>query len=225
MAATLSSLSVEPRFSGAPGEANGGWIAGLLARELGQGAATVRFQAGVPLDRTVDIEPAGGAGGGVRLVADGVELVRAEPSGGPVVAPMPLAPGELLRAGGRHDHPFPTCFVCGPDRAAGDGLRLAPSPVRAGVAARWTPDEDSVVEPFLWAVLDCPSAFAVVGPGDVVVMESITARVQREPEPGRELVVAAGELRREGRTRKAMSALYDGRALVAVAETTWRLVS
>jgi hypothetical protein len=67
-------------------------------------------------------------------------------------------------------HPFPGCFVCGPNRAPGDGLRIFPGMVAASdaVAALWTPDatlcdaRGRVAPEFLWAALDCPSAFPLL---------------------------------------------------------------
>jgi len=43
------------------------------------------------------------------------------------------------------NHPFPMCFVCGPERA--DGLRILPGPVagRELIAAPWTPGLDLAV--------------------------------------------------------------------------------
>src|SRR5205823_337318 len=58
------------------------------------------------------------------------------------------------------DHPFPGCFVCGPEREPGDGLRLLPVALGDGrVAARVNLAEPSI--PMVWAALDCPGAFAV----------------------------------------------------------------
>ena len=42
------------------------------------------------------------------------------------------------RYAGADDHPFPGCFVCGPDRAEGDGLRLFPGGLGPGrTACTW----------------------------------------------------------------------------------------
>ena len=46
--------------------------------------------------------------------------------------PWAEARGAASRFAGHHDHPFPGCFVCGTERAAGDGLRLFPGPVAGG---------------------------------------------------------------------------------------------
>ena len=68
------------------------------------------------------------------------------------------------------EHLFSRCFACGPDRAAGDGLRIFPGPVagRGVVAAPWVPDASltggrrEVRPEFLWAALDCPSGWAAI---------------------------------------------------------------
>ena len=60
------------------------------------------------------------------------------------------ARAALARAGacgraryvGHRRHNFPSCFVCGPERAPGDGLRDFPGDGRRQVAATWTPGAD-----------------------------------------------------------------------------------
>ena len=67
----------------------------------------------------------------------------------------------------RDEHPYPECFVCGPDRDAGDGLRIFPGKVedREVVASGWIPDESlpsrrgAIDGLITWSVLDCPTAF------------------------------------------------------------------
>ena len=69
-------------------------------------------------------------------------------------------------------HLLPTCFVCGPQRKSGDGLRLFAGPqARRGkgdklvLAVPWVPDptlgdKDGLVAPeFVWSALDCPSGY------------------------------------------------------------------
>jgi hypothetical protein len=73
---------------------------------------------------------------------------------------------------GHAHHHFPTCFVCGPNRAAGDGLRIFPGGEAPGdpVVAPWVPDESllgpdgAVRQEFLWAALDCIGYFAIAAP-------------------------------------------------------------
>ncbi|MFD0382104.1 hypothetical protein ACFQ2B_05750 [Streptomyces stramineus] len=61
----------------------------------------------------------------------------------------PLSPADAAQAArgfpGFAGHPFPTCFVCGHERPARDGLALTPGPVdgRPGtVACLWTPTDE-----------------------------------------------------------------------------------
>ena len=68
---------------------------------------------------------------------------------------------------GFESHYYPGCFVCGPDREQGDGLRIFAGPVEPGsgpdgmVATDWVPDDSLANSPgfvsseYLWAVLDC----------------------------------------------------------------------
>ena len=64
---------------------------------------------------------------------------------------------------GFKEHPFPDCFVCGPHRRRGDGLRIFPGALDSDiVAAPWLPADDldggdgKVAVEFHWAALDCP---------------------------------------------------------------------
>ena len=66
-------------------------------------------------------------------------------------------------------HLLPMCFVCGPDRAPGDGLRLFAGPLARQdtviFAVPWTPDsslaaaDDLVAPEFVRSVLDCPTGY------------------------------------------------------------------
>ena len=95
---------------------------------------------------------------------------------------IPAAP-DFAQAGaaskryrGFESHFYPGCFVCGPDREAGDGLRIFAGPFSSEsgpdgmVAAAWVPDAslaDSsgwLAPEFIWAALDCPGAYAFPEP-------------------------------------------------------------
>jgi hypothetical protein len=84
---------------------------------------------------------------------------------GAVEAQAPPAPtveqAEIatFRYVGFAHHRFPTCFVCGTARE--DGLRIYAGQVGNSplIASPWTPDSDDPL--FAWAVLDCPSAYAI----------------------------------------------------------------
>jgi hypothetical protein len=148
--------------------------------------------------------------------------------------PEPVAPEEIERA--EHagyerwaaDHPFPTCFVCGPERGRGDGLRVFPVelPGRDGLfGARWVPDEslaatDGNVRPeYVWAALDCPTSAPVAnfGEGPAMVLARMTARLRCSVRVGERHSIVSWPLGVDGRKREAAAALFDssGRFLCA----------
>ena len=223
---------IDPRFTGPPGSANGGYACAVVAEAVG-GTATVRLlrppPVGVPMALRRDDDDV------VRLF-DG-EAVVAEGRPGPIDVTVPAgvppaadvaaraAQAALAAAG---PLPFPSCFVCGPDRAD-DGLLLLPGPTGPGgvVAVPWRPAADlavdGVVDPrIVWAALDCPSGFACADPGAPTVLASMTAELRAPVHAGRPHVVSAWPLGADGRKRRAASAIHDadGRCL-AVAEALW----
>src|SRR5262249_35792868 len=116
--------------------------------------------------------------------------------------------------------PFPTCFVCGPDRT--DGLRIFPGPVDNGaVAAPWIAPAD-VSEAMVWASLDCPGGWAVTGAGRPYVLGRMALRLTRIPDPGEGCVVVGARDAVDGRKAFVHSTLYgpDG-AELARARATW----
>jgi len=232
----VAELCVPARFCGPPGVANGGIAGGLLAALVG-GAAEVTLRRPVPLDRPLPVRR---DGDGVPVAEDGELLVaEARPATVPVELPAAVTLEAAQATAGRsgyYDAPvFPGCFVCGPARAAGDGLRVFPGrvPGRALWAAPWTPDEtvvgaDGRVRPeVLWAALDCPSGIAAaeaaqVPAGTAAVLGRMAATVRGRPRPGDRCRVVAWPLAGEGRKLRAGSALLgpDGTVLAA-ARTVW----
>jgi len=227
------SLTLDPRFNGPPHSGHGGYTCGMVAARLDVGVA-VSLRVPPPLARAMELERRDG--GAVLLDADAV-VAEARPATigvEPPPMPTPSAPapddpvyGEL------HEHPFPTCFACGPDRAPGDGLRIFASrvsdPDRPGgtVAADWTPDPglagpDGAVAPvFVWAALDCPTGHACAI-GTPAVLARLAVRQITPVRAGEPHVVAAWTTGRDGRKHHAGGCLYaaDGTPL-ALAEALW----
>jgi hypothetical protein len=228
-----SSLTVEPRFRGPARSANGGYISGLLAEELrrrtGNAVATVTLRRPPPLDTPLVLraqdDPAGHT-----LRCEVGDLLIAEVTAGHLAAPAPasvahgVAAASAREYGGLTDHPFPTCFTCGPDRAPGDGLRIfaGPVPGRADtVATVWTPGPEVGV-PVVWAALDCPGGWSVLTPGRPMVLGRMTAEVSATPLPGGEYVIVGHARGVDGRKAFTSTALYDhAGGLLARAEATW----
>jgi hypothetical protein len=224
------SLTLDPRFNGPPRSAHGGYTCGAVALAVGTPVA-VSLRVPPPLGRALALEA--DADGGARLL-DGDTLVaaaapaRVEVQPPPMPVPEPPRPDDPVY-GELHEHPFPTCFGCGPDREPGDGLRIFASvqPGRALVAAPWTPDaglagDDGEVDPrFVWAALDCPTghACAIETPA---VLARLAVRRLAPVRAGEPHVVAAWTTGREGRKHHSQGCLYDAAGTpLAVAQALW----
>lgn len=233
---TVESTIVSHRHAGPPGYGNGGWVCGLLTERLddlvpAEGdltSATVRLSATTPLDRPlrweVDGSVADPAALAVHLLDDETLLGTARRTEDPGLAvPPPVTLDEARQAVAGFDptnHPFPGCFVCGPE--ADGGLHVYASPVtgRDGLlASPVTLEEEG--SPSVLAALDCPGAFSLGFGEDVLLLGTLTATVHAEAPVGRELVVTAWPVGRDGRKRYSGTALFDGDRLLASAAATW----
>jgi hypothetical protein len=226
--------TIERRFRGPSQSANGGYAAGVLAEYVaGSPAVEVTLRAPPPLDRPLRIDRDGEAAS----MSDGDVLVaEAKPAAGPALAlpdPIGLDQAQLASRESfmRTDHPFPQCFVCGPDREGGDGLGIVCGAVDGGgrVAAPWAagaePAGDGSVDPkLIWSALDCPSgiaAMAVPGVG-VSMLGRLTATIPEPIEPGQTLIAVGWPIERDGRKLFAGSGIFDqGGKPLAVARATW----
>jgi hypothetical protein len=209
-------LVIPARFNGPPASGNGGYTCGRVAA-LADGAGTrVVLRRPPPLDRPLRVDHDGES----VTVFDGEDPVAtADPASLRLDLPPQVTFAEAQRASqeypGFRVHTFPTCFVCGPSRAAGDGLRLFAGPHDGVFAAPWTPHEslagaEGLVAPeFVWASLDCPGAIAVGWPerGETV-LGTLEATVRSQPLPGERCVVVAWPLGEEGRKLHAGTVLF-----------------
>jgi hypothetical protein len=220
----VTAFTIDARFNGPPGSANGGYTCGLLAELVG-GPAEVTLRRPPPLARPLE---AARADGTVRLLDGDAVVAEAAPAEVVIDPPEPVGADEAERAAARYpgfrQHAFPTCFVCGPERREGDGLRIfaGPVPGRDVFAAPWVAPAD-VAPRLVWAALDCPGAIAVGFPDrGETVLGRLAARVVAVPEPGERCVVVAWPLGEDGRKLYAGTALFaeDGESL-AVARATW----
>jgi hypothetical protein len=227
------SLVIAQRFCGPPGSGNGGHVAGVLAEHLTRAdqPRSVRLLRPPPLEVRLEIRPT--AEGGVNLVRGDDTLACAAPGTLDLEAPEPpafAAAMEISRSfPGLERHPFPGCFVCGPAREQGDGLRILPGAWRDGVvAAPWLPDatldrgDGSVRREHVWAALDCPGYFAVAPHGRPMLLGQITARFGRTLRIGEPTVVVGWSVATDGRKHRAGTAVFgaDG-ALCGLAQAIW----
>lgn len=232
--ASSAAVVIPRRFRGPPESANGGYTCGLVASRL-EGSARVRLHSPPPLETPLSMRAADAAGVALmdaeRVIAEGVVD---QPHG---EAPEPVGFDAAVHASRQYrwftGHPFPGCFVCGPDRRAGDGLCIFPGPVegRSIVAAPWVPD-DSVCDAtgtvqleVVWAVLDCPSWFGVMefeSGTTTGLLGQLSAHVLRHPRAHEPCVVIGWSRGREGRKLRAGAALYTSAGvLLGSSEAIW----
>jgi len=242
----MRSIVIEKRFCGPPNSANGGYVCGLLAAHM-DGDTEVTLMASPPLGQVLDIAAS----------EYGVELRKGETTlatGRRVRFDVPEIPivnfseaQDAIRRSPYDDdrHPLPMCFVCGPARLRGDGLRVRSGPLpprrdcKTGTfAAPWVPypnlvsEDGAVAGEFVWAALDCPTGYAGLGArhlgmtgAETILLGRMSARIERRPDPDDRCIIVAWPTGRDGRKLFASSALLssDGEFLAA-AQATWILV-
>jgi acyl-coenzyme A thioesterase PaaI-like protein len=229
-------LRIEPRFRGPARSGNGGYVTGLVGTALAAASADgtvpqVRLRVPPPLKVDLDLE----------VTTEGAQLTGPD---GPIAAAIPVGSSTLgdatvdpvghdeARAAeasyrGLAGHPFPTCFVCGPENA--EGLQLRPGPIGDGrTACTWTPGSDLLAADelvdatYLWAALDCPGGWTIDLENRPSVLGQLTASIDARPPAGEACVVMGRLLAEDGRKTTTATTLYDadGRVL-ARAQQVW----
>lgn len=230
-------IVIERRFNGPPNSANGGYACGRVAAFV-DGPAEVTLHSPPPLDTTMRVE----VDDEVVEVYDREQHVA---TARPAVVPVELTPAPSFESAQRAEartippeaHRLPTCFVCGPRRRHGDGLRIHVGPLDEGgddwsgpLAATWVPDRSladaagRTGPEFVWAALDCPTGFAA-GFADGVTSMLLgrqSVEISRTPEAGEHCVVVARRTGQDGRKLYADSILYGGdAAAIAWCRAVW----
>lgn len=230
-------VRIERRFHGPQASGNGGYTCGVAATAI-DGPAQVRLLRPPPLDRTLRLVA---TDEGAELLDGDTVIAQARPGEPAEDLPEPVTYEEAEQAAAEFDvkayqdqHPFPSCFTCGPARAEDEGLRLFPGRTSRDllVAWPWQPQESlagpaGTLDPrYVWAALDCPSGLCWYHDPTYEtaphVLGQLTARIRRLPTAGQRLV-AAGWLRSaDGRKRHSGSAIWsDDGEVLAHAEATW----
>jgi hypothetical protein len=227
-------LKIDRRYRGPSDSGNGGYVCGLLAAQAGSrvggSGAVITLRTPPPLDTAMSV------------VSDGDGLVRLL-DGPTVVADAsrsrldvdPVEPVEAARARAAHEHyaglrthPFPECFVCGPQRDAGDALALYPGRLGDGrTACVWSVTHELAGRPeIVWAALDCPGGWSAEIEGRPMVLGRMTGLVVDVPSSGEECVVMGRLLGEEGRKTWTSSTVYgsDGRE-IGRAHAVWITVA
>jgi hypothetical protein len=212
------SVCIPSRFNGPLESGNGGYSSGVVAKFLG-GAAEVTLRRPIPLDTPLELVRGDDR---VRLL-DGDALIAEARSASevPVEVPAPVSPSDARVASGRYRGTstglFSHCFVCGRAREDSFGVFAGAVADRELVASPWTPPvwtadpTGRVLGEFVWAVLDCPTYFALYTSGElpISVLGRLTVRIDAPVMAGVEHVVIAWPLEIDGRKHHAGSAVLS----------------
>lgn len=224
-------VSISPRFCGPSRSGNGGYVCGLVAGPI-KGAATVRLFAPPPLETVLTLQS---SADGTRLLADETLVGEARPAVLDLQPPAAPSLEDAIAAAkkytGFNHHPFPSCFVCGPQRKEGDGLHLFTGPIGDDgmVASPWHVHaslavDGKIPDAILWSALDCPGAFAVMPDMSekAIVLGQLTARIDSYISIDQHCLVIGWPIGRDGRKHFAGSAVFDKHgALIAIARAVW----
>lgn len=233
----MTSITIGRQFCGPPKSGNGGYVCGVLAKDI-DGPATSVLRAPIPLDVPLGYQRQGPAV--VMTDGEGQLIGQGDPSRGAELPKPPPAPSlEAAEAAGRRYAGLatsfhPICFTCGTERDDGDGLRVFAGQLQGAekgvVAGVWRPhqafaDADGLIRTeVVWAALDCPGYFAWVEKEGRhgALLGTMTGEVLRRPNPGETCIVVAWPLAREGRKETAGVALYSASGeLMARAHQVW----
>jgi hypothetical protein len=222
-------LVINRRFRGPPASGNGGYTCGMLAAAAAK-PVEVRLIRPPPLDKPLEISADAATSG--LVLKDGADIVAtATPKSFDLEVPKPPTYAQALAAVSRYEgfqaHAYSDCFVCGPARERGDGMRIFASPIEGMdvVAAAWMPDrsmggaDGKVLPEFMWAALDCPGFFATGAAIKGPLLGTYAARIDRCVHLDTPCVVIGWALKHDGRKHVVGTAIFDnfgelcGRAL------------
>jgi hypothetical protein len=233
----VGTITIARRFRGPPNSGNGGYSCGRLAAFI-DGPAEVTLRKPPPLETEMRVvaEP----GDSVALY-DGEQLIAtAAPGEGRSSGMTAPSYDDAVAASSRtfdpSMHKLPMCYVCGPDRHPGDGLRIFCGPLdpdagwSGGVAAPWIPESymaderGDVSDEFIWAALDCPTAYASGSSSGfpTILLGRQAVTIRQEPAIGERCIIAARQTGRDGRKYLAEATLFSVNGTpLARCQATW----
>lgn len=227
-----SAIIIQSRFCGPDSSGNGGFVCGLIANYL-RGTAQVTLRQPPPLDQPLGVEKRPDGTIEVfwrdQIIADArISHFDLDIPPAPTLYEAQIASTKYI---GFNEHSFPNCFVCGPNRKPTDGLRIFAGPVTGKrlVAAPWIPapelgGQSGYVRPeFVWACLDCPGYFSLVGDRPLpMLLGRLTAALKAKVPVGQETIVIGWPIGHDGRKHYAGTALFSSRGILfAQAKAVW----
>jgi len=225
-------MIIESTYCGPSTSGQGGYVCGLLGSYI-QGPSEVTLRIPPPLDRSLEVTLTDSDH--VTLMDGDTLVAEAHRVALDLDVPAPPTCAEAHTASkdylGFKTHPFPRCFVCGPERDEGDGLRIFPGPVPGGkmVAAPWSPyaalgdGKGLVRREFVWAALDCPGAFAaMLDQPRVIVLGKLAVEIMKDIKADACCIAIGWNIAREGRKHQTGTAVFsESDGLCARAKATW----
>lgn len=232
---SAQTVVIKHRFCGPPNSGNGGYSCGILGKHI-PGPSQVRLHQPPPLDQLLTLSQDQDSW---LLKHKGQLVGSAQPTQLDLSVPQPPSLQQARAA--RMEYPddketvFGTCFVCGPARDAGDGLRLFCGAVEDGsaeiplVACDWQPDsslldgEGNVADEYIWSALDCPSYFALgLATDKISLLAQMSCCIDRPVPSNQPLIVYAWKRYIDGRKGFSAAALANTEGdVLARAEHLW----
>ena len=228
-------ITIDPIYNGPPDSAHGGVAAGRMAELVDPRRARVRLHAPVPI--ATSMTGTASDDGAIAVTADGPRIAAVRPLDAPLAVEhvsrldppvVAQAEADFLDHWGAGQHPFPTCFGCGPGRSDGLGmeLRSGAAPGHDVHAASWSPERDGPVPEWLvWAALDCPSgfpAFVGIAPDRARVTGEFAVEIRRPVAGDGTYQILSHVTGSSGRKTTTAAAIVDeGGANLAVATAIW----
>lgn len=232
--ATITQITIYPRFRGPIDSANGGYVGGLLAKNLVGDqpiAVKVKLKSPPPINQimTINTDDDNNVLKWNKKIIATAEITE-------LALEVPVSPGIEVAKQARQYYQQPQyeelheCFVCGPKRQQGDGLCIFPAPFDQSntVIDSWVPDASlddgngRVAHEFLWAGLDCPGFYAHRRSDMLALLGEMSAKILHYPRIGQMLISLGWQIRVEGRKYYSGTALFDaGSNLMALASQVW----
>ena len=210
-------VTIARRFVGPPSSGNGGYTAGLLAEHVHTAPdqpVTVTLRRPPPLETPLRVVPPSGSGlaDALTLLLDGDAVVaEAEPGEFAAAAVEPVTPAAAHAAESSYEglRKPPVPHLLRVRHRPGDGRRATararPARHRADRAVSghpmpaWSTPPVAIPDHFVWAALDCPSAWTSDLETRPVVLGRLTARCDSPVSVGTPYVVVARLLSEQGR--------------------------
>lgn len=227
--APMKKLTIHHHYCGPSESGNGGYTSGIFAKQL-DFPAEITLRIPPPLDEELVVKEKEGKA----FLMQGETLVaEAKPLDFDLDLPTPPTFAEAVEAAknyeGFTDAPFHNCFVCGADRKAGEGLNIYAGKIaNQQVAAPWIPaknlssDGQKVDTEYIWAALDCPGAWAVIAPPEVIVLGRFAVKVVQDILVEKKHIVMGWGIERDGRKIFTGTAIFtENGEICAFGKGTW----